>query len=86
MKAEGDIKPLLKAINETSGRGSRVTHLLGDIRHGQIVLAGKVGEQEELREGDVPTVELTREVQDARALCEEDKVRKTIRIRLDCTS
>ena len=81
-----DVSKLLKSVHEASGRGGRMPHLLSDIRHRQVILAGKVGEQEKLRKRDITAIELVREVQNAGALRKEDKVRKTIRIRLDCTS
>ena len=61
-------------------------HLLGDIRHGQIVLARKVGEQEKLREGDVAPVQLVGEIQDARPLGEQNKVRQAVSVSLNGAS
>ena len=81
-----DVSELLKAIDQTGSGCGRMSHLLSDIGHREIVLACKVGEQEELGKRDITPVEFVREVQDAGALRKQDEVRKAIRISLDCTS
>ena len=80
------ITELFKSVDKPSSRSRGMSHFLGDVGHRQVVLARKVGEQEKLGERDVTAVKLVGEVEDAGALCEEDKVRKTISVRLDCTS
>lgn len=81
-----DITELFEPVDKPSSGSCRMAHFLGDVGHRQVVLARKVGEQEKLGERNVTTVKLVGEVEDAGALCEEDKVRETISVRLDCTS
>ena len=81
-----DVAELLEPIDKSSGGSCGMAHLFGDVGHRQVILTRKVGEQEKLGERDVTAVKLVREVENAGALCEEDKVRKTISVRLYCTS
>jgi len=69
-----NVGQLLQAIDQTGGGCGRVTHLFRDVGHGQIIFAGKIGEEEELRERDVTFVEFCGQVQDAASLCEQDEV------------
>ena len=80
------ITELFEPVDKPSSGSCRMAHFLGDIGHRQVVLTRKVGEQEKLGERDVTAVKLVGEVEDAGALCEEDKVRKTISVRLDRSS
>lgn len=57
-------------------------HLLGNGRHREIIFAGQVGQEEELGEGKIATVQLTRKVEDARPLGHHDEIGETICIDL----
>ena len=60
-----------------------MAHFFRDIRHGQIVFAGKIGKQEELGERDVPFVEFRGQVQNAAPLGENNEISKAVGVGFD---
>ncbi len=71
---------LLQAINQTSRRRRRMTHMMGDFGHRKMILLCEKAEQMKLREGDVAPAELLGKRNDEIAL----KGRKNVRQTLGC--
>ena len=65
---------LFKTVHEAGGGCGGMSHLAGDVCHGQLFRRSEVAEQEELSKGDVISVQLTREIKQKLALTEQDEI------------
>ena len=72
-----DITKIFEPRDESTGGGGGVPHFLRDGRHRQHLLLIEIGEEEELREGNIPWSEFFREAENEAALHLHDDVGET---------